>query len=274
MELNNQVALVTGASSGIGRELTFQLAAKGTKVVATARQDQYWDNLVTTCGRDFPHQVFCYPAELSRTSEIDDLIKFTTNNFERIDLLVNNAAYGLYGPVANVDLDDFQSQMEVNLIAPLYLSKRVFQLMSARSVRGVIVSMSSLAGLRPLPYSGSYCASKAALAALMRSFRLEARASGIRIVLVFPGLTRTNFRQNAVGLERVPVPLNLGDWLSVSPNRAARKIVKGIETNKDDIYISRTDIAWIWLNFFFRSQIDLLIMRYLARQIRKGQPYP
>lgn len=268
MELKDKVVIVTGASSGIGQSLASQLVSEGAFVVASAREDEHWTSMQTLCEEDLSNRLLCHKADMSDFVQLDKLFEFTIEKLKRIDLLINNAGYGLYGPIGAIDVGEFEHQLKVNVVGPLHLTQRILAHMQEKGHKGMIVNVSSLVSIRPLPFTGAYCASKAALTALTKAFRVE--ATNVHVMLVMPGLTRTNFRASVVGIENVPIELNSGDKLAVSPETVAQKIIKGIKREKHEVFITFYDVLYARLNCLFERPIEKLL-RWLLKNRLRGQ---
>ncbi len=181
MNLEGKRCLVTGCSSGIGRALVVSLAQAGAKVIATARREESIRGLraenVTTAALDVTD-----PAGVHEV---------VTGN-EPVDVLVNNAGYGLLGAVEEVADDELRAQYETNLFGPWRLCRAVLPGMRERR-SGVIVNISSVGGQAPFPGIGAYRSSKAAMELLSWTLHYEVSHFGIRVLDVQPGLVASNF---------------------------------------------------------------------------------
>lgn len=179
--------LLTGCSSGIGRAAAKALLAAGHTVVATARKPETLTELAdlgaTTLKLDVTDDESMRAAVAAVESE-----------FGRVGALVNNAGYGVYGPVEEVDLGAVRAMFETNVFGPSRLTQLVLPGMRAAG-DGVIVNVGSMGGRLAFPVGGFYHASKYAVEALTDSLRNEVRQFGISVVLVEPGPIRTNFEQ-------------------------------------------------------------------------------
>ena len=184
-----EVALITGASTGIGRATVRALAKKGFRVFATARRDESVRELRTE-GRDLGYEAL--ELDVERDESVDAAIKHILAEAGSIDVLVNNAGYGLIAPVEAVTPEMLRQQFETNVIGAHRMVRAVLPAMRARG-RGTIVQISSVVGLVAMPLYGAYSASKFALEALSDSLRLEVASFGIRVVLIEPGPIRTEF---------------------------------------------------------------------------------
>ncbi len=185
-----QVVLITGCSSGIGRALAEALLARGHTVVATARRMQSLAGLV---GRE---RVLALELDVTDRASIAAAVERTVGELGRIDILVNNAGFNLVGPLAEVPLDDVRGILETNVVAPLALVQAVVPHM-ARARRGRIVNIGSMVGVLGTPFTGAYCASKAAVHMLTDVLRLELAPFGIEVVSVEPGRVRSAISKNA-----------------------------------------------------------------------------
>ena len=181
MDLNAKRCLVTGCSSGIGRGLALRLAEAGASVIATARSEESIRGLRSSA----IHTAVLDVTDAAGASE-------TVHRFEPIDVLVNNAGYGLLGAVEEVADDELRTQFETNVFGPWRLCRLVLPGMRERG-SGVIVNISSVGGQAPFPGIGAYRSSKAALELLSWTLHFEVVHFGIRVLDVQPGLVASEF---------------------------------------------------------------------------------
>jgi short-subunit dehydrogenase len=208
-------ALVTGASSGIGREIARQLAARGTHIVAVARDEDRLAALarevaesrddveveVLPADLGDPDQLAVVEARLADTRTDGDA---DTRTHRPVDLLVNNAGFGTYGRFADLDRDGEEREIRVNVVAPVRLTHAALGPMLARG-RGTILNVSSVAGLQAKPGNATYGATKAYVASFGESVHEELAGTGVTLTTVLPGFTRTEFQQRA-GIEGREIP--------------------------------------------------------------------
>ena len=182
--------LITGCSTGIGRAIALRLASRAFLVFATARRPETLDALVASG---------CRSMRLDVTDE--DSMRAVVDAIERecgaVDVLVNNAGYGLEGPIEELPMDEVRREFETNLFGPTRLTQMVLPAMRKRR-RGRIINVSSVGGRITTPGNGAYHASKHALEALSDVLRFELRGFGIDVVVVEPGAIKTQWVETAV----------------------------------------------------------------------------
>ena len=188
--------LITGASAGIGRATALYLAERGYTVIATSRDASRLSGLhedAAECG------VSVIGAELDINS--DDAVSCAMPELIRqhgaIDVLVNNAGFGLWGPVEVLSDAELKSQFETNLFAAVRMMQAVLPAMIERR-NGTIINISSVLGRMGTPFNGAYVSSKFALEGISESLKIEVEPFGVRVAMVQPGLFRTNFPDNSV----------------------------------------------------------------------------
>ncbi|MFZ5824764.1 MAG: SDR family oxidoreductase [Bacillota bacterium] len=185
--MTSPVVLITGCSTGIGRDLVSHLTGAGYRVVATARR------LETIADLDAALRL---SLDVERPDSVQAAVQTVLANFGRIDVLVNNAGYGQMGTVEEVTEEQWQKVFAVNLHGAVRMIRAVLPTMRAQGC-GRIINLSSMAGLISLPTMGAYCASKFALEAMTDALRVEVAPFGIHTILVEPGAIRTSFEQTA-----------------------------------------------------------------------------
>lgn len=181
----SQVVLITGCSTGIGRDLAERLARAGYLVVATARNVQTLDAL------DVAMKL---PLDVTRPASIDAAVARVLEHFGRIDVLVNNAGYAVRGALEEVPVAQMQGMFDANVFGLVRVIQAVLPHMR-RQRSGRIVNISSVVGRLVTPANGAYSATKFAVEALSDALRLELAPFGIRVVVVEPGSIKTRFHE-------------------------------------------------------------------------------
>jgi NAD(P)-dependent dehydrogenase (short-subunit alcohol dehydrogenase family) len=192
------VVLVTGTSSGIGRAAAGHLSGAGCQVVATARDPAAIQDLVRP-------GVEAVRLDVADPSARRDVVAAVVERHGRIDVLVNNAGYGMTLAAEETPVEAVRAMFEVNLFAAHDLARQVLPAMRARG-HGRIVNVASIAGHVAVPFLGAYCASKFALRALTQCMDNEVRRFGVRALLVEPGVIRTPFGQRSQREARAALP--------------------------------------------------------------------
>jgi short-subunit dehydrogenase len=184
-------ALVTGASSGIGRETARRLAHEGFQVIASARRKERLDELAKENQNIFPR-----PVDLSDPQELEKFCQELSDLSEPISVLINNAGFAIRGAFEDVSLASIRRLFEVNLFALIKVTQACLPGMR-RLRQGTIVNLSSIVGKFPFPTSGPYSASKHAVESISDALRMEVRPFGIRVVTIRPGVIATEFNDTA-----------------------------------------------------------------------------
>lgn len=184
----SQIVLITGCSTGIGRDLAQRLTKANYTVVATARRVDVLADLPATLK---------LPLDVTQPASIDEAVARTLQRFGRIDVLINNAGYALLGALEEVTDEQVQQMFDVNVFGTLRLVQAVVPQMRLQGA-GRIINISSIAGKLSAPANGTYSASKFALEALSDALRLELIPFGIQVVVVEPGAIKTHFDETAL----------------------------------------------------------------------------
>jgi NAD(P)-dependent dehydrogenase (short-subunit alcohol dehydrogenase family) len=188
------VALVTGSSSGIGFETALLLARSGFHIYASMRNLEKSKNITEIANTEkLPLQVI--QLDVNDDKSVKDAINKIIAENGRIDILVNNAGYGLFSPIEDVTLDQVKEQFETNFFGVVRVTKEALPIMRKQR-KGTIVNVSSGAGRVGVPVYSAYVASKFALEGLSESLRYELKEFGINIVIIEPGVIRTNIVEN------------------------------------------------------------------------------
>ena len=203
--MTNKTVLITGCSSGIGRAAAERFLDEEWTVYATTRNE---DDLADLAERG------CRTDSLDVTSgeDVARVVDRIDDEHRRLDCLVNNAGYGLYGPLEDIPVERLHEQFDVNLYGPHRLTRAVLPLLRERE-EGTIINISSIYGRVATPGGGAYAGSKFALEAMSDALRAEVDAFGIDVVVVEPGSVETGFQQRAGSETESLVPGQEYDWV-------------------------------------------------------------
>src|SRR5512146_2047250 len=189
-KLEGQVAVVTGASMGIGEAIAKLFVEEGASVVLSSRDASRTEAARTRIGR--PERTMAVACDVRNREEIDRLLGLTLHNFGRVDIWVNNAGHGLIDAVEAMDMRQCRQMFETNLFGAMDGMQVAIAAMR-RQHSGTVINISSVAGWIPVAGSGAYSASKFALNAISRAARTELLGSGINVLTVCPGYIATDF---------------------------------------------------------------------------------
>lgn len=272
-----KVAIVTGGSRGLGLELSRELAAQGAKVVMVARDPEEIRRAIND-DSFAGAEVVGIPADVSDPNAAREVIEQTKARFGSIDLIVNNAGIIQSGPLANMQLSDFQDSLGVHLWGPLYLSLAAMPTFVEKGA-GRIVNISSIGGKIAVPHLLPYTAGKFALAGFSQGLRAEVARYGVKVTTVFPGLMRTGSPPNALfkgQAEKEYAWFAISDslpGLTMDARRAARIILRAARHGKPHLVLGApAKLAVTFQNLFPNLTIRGLglVDRVLPRPTRGG----
>jgi short-subunit dehydrogenase len=226
MDLAGRFVLVTGASSGIGRALALELAGRGSRLVLTALEEGQLAGVAAEIEARHGGHVEVRAADLSDVAGRDDLLAWLRSRADPLDVVVSNAGGGWFARFTAAPWEDLRRTIALNVDAPTHLLRALLPLLLARP-EGRVALISS--GIARLPYPGlaAYGAAKGYLASLGESLACELLGTRVRVMVFFPGFTRTGFME-AAGMDVSRVP---GHMLG-SPERVARQIADGISRGR------------------------------------------
>jgi NAD(P)-dependent dehydrogenase (short-subunit alcohol dehydrogenase family) len=188
------IALVTGSSSGIGFETSLALARKGIDTFATMRTPQKGDT-IKKIAKEENLPITVLKMDVNNDDSVRKVVKEIVDKVNRIDILVNNAGYGLFGALEDLTTKEIRNQFETNYFGAVRAIKEVLPTMRKQR-RGVIINVTSIAGVVGIPGECIYCSSKFALEGLSESISYELQPYGIKVILIEPGVINSNFIPN------------------------------------------------------------------------------
>jgi short-subunit dehydrogenase len=189
MNNSSDVVLITGASSGIGQALAYTLMEKGYKVYGTSRGIKNEETIKAKNGSGFIKMI---PLDVCSEVSVKNAVDYILQRELAIDILVNNAGFGIAGSVEDTSPEEALSQFDTNFFGVLRMIRAVLPKMREQK-NGLIINVSSVAGLISVPYQSMYSASKYAVEAMTETLRLEVKPFGIRVSMIEPGDTKTGF---------------------------------------------------------------------------------
>lgn len=229
--LENKVVVITGASTGIGAELARVCVQEGAKVSIAARSEDKLAALKKDLGSA---DVLVFKTDVTKPEDRDQLIQKTVEQWGRIDVLINNAGYGVSGSIEDTSLEVVRDNFETNVFSALALMQGAIP--HLKKTQGMIVNIESIVGLRAWPTSSSYSATKHALHAFSEAARLELKDYGIHVLSVCPGLIETEFHRNRVQVDNHS---DMGPlWLFMPVEKCAKQIIRAMKSQKRQIVVT------------------------------------
>jgi short-subunit dehydrogenase len=262
MNLAGAVAAITGASACIGRECALAFAARGAKVVLGARRVERLEE-VAAAVRAAGGEATAIPLDVGQEAQVAAFVRGAVERYGRIDVLVNNAGYGVRGSVASMPGDVHESLMRVNYMGTVYGCRAAVPLMVAQG-GGVVINVSSIVGHRSLPTGGAYAATKAAQVRLTEALRVELRGTGVHACSVHPVGTETEFGEIQARLSGDDAPRPWGHQQSA--REVAEAIVRCAERPRAEVYPYWPSRAIVWMNALAPGLVDW----FAARAARKA----
>ena len=252
-------AIVTGASSGIGRAMALELARQGGKVLVTARRRDRLEEVVDEI-QSTPGEAFYVAGDVTEARTRKEILRGTESRLGGLDILVNNAGIGAIGPFETASAERLREVMEVNFFAPLELTRAAMPLL-LEGRQPIIVNVGSVLGHRAVPKKSEYCASKFAMHGFSDALRAELAHRGIDVLLVSPSTTSSEFFDHVISSE----PAKKVTWRKLGamrPEKVARKAIRAIRTGKHEIILSAGGRLLVALDRLWPRLANWITMRF------------
>lgn len=263
MDIKNKVAIITGASSGIGRALAYEMHKNGVKLVLGARNSVILDSMVAEMGKNLAIAV---PTDVTIEAECRNLIKVAIETFGRIDILVNNAGISMRAAFEEVEMDVIRRVMDVNFWGTVYCTK--YALPHIIATRGSIAGVISIAGYVGLPGRTGYSASKFAVRGFLETVRAENYKKGVYVLIAAPGFTASNIRYTALdsrGEVQGESPRNESGMMSAE--KCAHIIFNAIKKRKRTVIMTFIEGKFtVFLSKFFPHLLEKLAYKHMAKE--------
>jgi short-subunit dehydrogenase len=267
--LAGRLALVTGASSGIGLATAVALARAGARLVLVSRSAARLEAIAPEVARAGGGPPLLVPCDVGDPAAVDALADRVRRTAGAPDLVVNNAGIGHWGPIVDLPLERLRAVLDVNFFGAVHCTRAFLPAMLARG-RGTLAFVSSGLGAIPFPYTGAYCASKHALNGFAGALRAEVEPRGVDVLLVMPGGTRTEF----FDANAYPADV-LGRYLFqrlVPPERVARDIVRAVLGRRRRLVVGRLNDLGLRLAGALPGLQASFLVRVGRRLLRRYPP--
>lgn len=269
--MKGKVAIVTGASSGIGLATVKEFASRGASVVLAARNTSKLESTVQELNSQYGNDVngksrfIAVTADVSKEDDCKNLVAKSVEHFGRIDILVNNAGISMRAMFKDLDLSVIRNLMDVNFWGTVYCTK--YALPYLLEAKGSVVGVISIAGFKGLPARTGYSASKFAIYGFLDTLRIEHLHDGLHVMIFAPGFTTSNIRNVALtadGSQQGETPRDEDKMMSAE--EVAARMAKGIKKRKSQIVLTPIGNLTVWLNKFFPRLVDRLEYNYMKKE--------
>jgi short-subunit dehydrogenase len=262
--MSDNVAWITGASSGIGCALAVEYARLGWKVILTSRREEKLQEVKGICAAE-DDRVAVLPADLTDLAGIPKVVEKAEALFGKIDLLINNAGQSQRSTVVETEMDVYEHILRLDLLAAIALTKGVLPGMLSRKT-GHIAAVTSVAGKFGAPLRSGYSAAKFSLHGFFDALRLEVWKDNIAVSLIVPAFVKTDISMNALTGDGNPYgTMDQNQEEGMSPEDCAKQIVRGLRKKKREFYVALNG----------RARFALFLNRYfpglLARILRTAR---
>lgn len=264
MKLKDKVIVITGASSGIGKALAFEFAARGSKVVLAARSEEKLQQIAEEIGKKHEMPIIL-KTDVSRENDCKNLILAAQESHGRIDVLINNAGISMRALFADTNIDVLKKLMDVNFWGTVYCTK--YALPYLLQSKGSVVGVSSIVGFKGLPGRTGYSSSKFAMHGFLETLRIENLKKGLHVLIACPGFTASNIRNTALdgdGKQQGESPRT--EEKMMTAEEVAKHIANAVEKRKRTLILTSQGKMTVFLNKFLPGFMDKMVYNHMAKE--------
>lgn len=258
LDLKDKVIIITGASSGIGKEFAIQSAKKGAKLALLARREDKLKDIAYEIGDN----IAIIPCDIRNNDEDNIAIAKCIETFGRIDILVNSAGVGYFGTIEKMNMEDLDTIVKTNIYGLLYMVKACIP--HLKKSEGMVVNVSSSLSKRALPFLSAYAGTKSMLDALSDGMRMELKKFNIKVTNFCPPETKTEFAANS--LREAGLVLAEQERKLASVEEVVKVLVNAIEKEKREVVMGR---FLKYMNFFVPKVLDGIFYKAMVERIYK-----
>ena len=260
MDFKNKIVLITGASSGIGKQTAIEFAKLGSNIILVARRKDKLQQVENELKKFNVTTLIC-SCDVSKKEQVEIMSKTVLEKFNSVDILVNNAGFAIYGSIFDLSIDDIKSQMETNYFGMIYCTKNFLPSMIKKK-SAHIVNVASVAASFGLPGIASYCASKFAMLGFSEGLKHELKDTGVGITVVSPIMVKTNFFEHP-SFEKMPKY----SPTSLNSKTVAKAIVKAANSSRLEIITPSIIRIAVWLKQTFPYFINPILGKSFKKQL-------
>jgi len=260
MRVEGRVVVVTGGSMGIGEEIARLFFSKGAKVVLAGREMGRLEEARQRIGGTEPNSL-CVECDVRSRDQLESLMRTALGHFERVDVWVNNAGFGLVDSVEKMDMAECRGMFDTNLFGAIEGMQVAIPVMRRQGF-GAIINISSVAGYIAVPYMAAYGATKHALNCFSRAARLELRGTGVKVINVCPGYVKTGFGEHVVR-GRDNRSIGSGVKRGITPQRVAQAVWHAYVLGSRDLVVPWNNEIAIAFYRALPSLVEWVMMKML-----------
>jgi short-subunit dehydrogenase len=257
VDYSGKIVVITGASSGIGKESALEFAKLHASVVLVSRDKNKLEEVAKELLK-YQTQILVCACDISQKDKVNEMSKQVLEKFGTVDVLVNNAGFGIYGNFNDLKVEEIESQIRTNYLGMVYCTKTFLPKMLEQK-SGHIVNVASVAASFGIPGMAGYCASKFAMLGCSESLYHELKGSGIGITVVSPIMVRTNFF-NHDSFNKMPRYTT-----ALSANTVAKAVVRAASSPRLEIVVPQFVRIAIWLKHTFPYLINPIVGQIFRR---------
>lgn len=261
--LEGKVIWITGASSGIGEELAYQLSSNNCKLILSARRKDTLESVKSRCAN--PATVAVLPLDITEFDKAGTTVEKAISIFGKIDILINNAGVSQRSLIAETEFKVYQTIMEIDYLGTVALSKAILPHFIKNS-SGHYVVVSSVMGKFSSPYRSGYCAAKHALHGFFDAMRMEHQKDGIAVTMVCPGFVNTNIAKSSLTADGTAQGNNdKATKNGLQTTVFCKKMIRAIKSQKFEVYIGKREIQGVYVKRLFPKLLHRLVLKSEVR---------
>lgn len=261
--IGDKTIWITGASSGIGEALTYELSKLGCTLVISARNSEQLYTIRNKCS--YPERVHVIPLDLEDYIKMDELVHQAISTAGQIDMLINNAGISQRSLIIETELEVYKKLMDINYLGTVSLTKSLLPHF-VKQGNGHFVTVTSLMGKFGSPYRSGYCGAKHALHGFFDVLRMEHEKDGVLVTLICPGFVNTKVAINALtGKGESQLSNDNATEKGMDPTIFAKKMIKAIRQQKFEAYIGKKEVMGVYLKRLIPKLLHSVVLKSKVR---------
>lgn len=261
--IGDKIIWITGASSGIGEALSYELSKLGCELVISARNQEQLQEVKNKCS--YPERVHILPLDLVNYRSMDEKVQKAISTVGKIDMLINNAGLSQRSLIIDTDIDVYKKLMDINYLGTVALTKALLPHFIKQG-HGHFVTVTSLMGKFGSPYRSGYCGAKHALHGFFDVLRMEHQKDGVQVTLICPGFVNTKVAINALtGDGKSQLSNDLATEKGLDPIVFAKKMIQAIKQQKFEAYIGKNEVMGVYLKRFIPKLLHKVVLKSKVR---------